>query len=300
MRKKITAIVLSFIFALQITQIVGATEISVDDGILNEVQMDDINPENVEEENCKEVNVVKVGDNITATLDGTILTLSGYGATYDVECNYESSYSRRNDFFENILPQYKSITQIKFSGNITYIGTMFFCAFEGITEINIPNTVTSLGSGVFSSCTKLEKIVYSDSIKKIPSIQLVEIYDEDTTVPNLKEVIIPEGVTELEDAALGGCTALETLILPSTLKKIGNYALSGCRSIEQLSIPDGVKEIGYGALGSTGIESLNWPEDATSMPRYVCGYCKNLKEVIIPNSVIDINLGAFMGCPLLL
>ena len=69
MRKKITAIVLRFIFVFQTTQIVGATEISVDDGILNEVQMEDINPENVEEENCKEENSVKVGDNITAKLE---------------------------------------------------------------------------------------------------------------------------------------------------------------------------------------------------------------------------------------
>ncbi len=52
---------------------------------------------------------------------------------------------------------------------------------------------------------------------------------------NTLNVVIPEGVTEIDSFAFYDCTALKSLSLPSTLKKIGGYAFNSCKSVESIT-----------------------------------------------------------------
>ena len=77
---------------------------------------------------------------------------------------------------------------------------------------------------------------------------------------NVKQIIIPEGVTMLANAVFSGCQNLESVKLPTTLKRIGWYVFSGCPKLESLSICDGLEEIGMGAFGGDcGIKNLVIP-----------------------------------------
>ena len=270
MRKKITAIVLRFIFVFQTTQIVGATEISVDDGILNEVQMEDINPENVEEENCKEENSVKVGDNITATLEGTVLTLHGDGSTYNNEV-IGSAECGKNKLFENL--DYTNINEIKFEGNIKYIGNYFFFGFNSLREICFPEGMESLGRNSLLLCDNLEKISFPSSLKVIPAFRIgneVECYPS----RKLKEILIPDGVKEISDWAFAACENIENITLPDSIEKIGEYAFFDCDSLLSINLSDSITEIGMGIFSN----------------------CKSLQLICIPNTIKVIPSDAFLGC----
>ena len=90
----------------------------------------------------------------------------------------------------------------------------------------------------------------------------------------LEEVIIPEGVTEIEPYAFEDCYSLTYVSLPSTLKTIGRYAFANCEELSDITLPEGLTEIGNDAF---------W-------------YCESLEIVNIPGSVVRIGDEAFADC----
>ncbi len=70
---------------------------------------------------------------------------------------------------------------------------------------------------------------------------------------NLKQVIIPEGVTEIRDCAFDNtftadCPNLEQITIPNGVRLIGRGAFRDCRKLTQIMIPDGVTTIGSDAF----------------------------------------------------
>ncbi|MCF0136244.1 MAG: leucine-rich repeat protein, partial [Lachnospiraceae bacterium] len=110
------------------------------------------------------------------------------------------------------------LTKVEFEAGsaLTTLGNF---AFEGnlFAEINMPLTVTTLGSGCFQNCSKLTKIDLSGyNIEDIPA------------------------------AAFYNCGSLETVILPENLKTIGSNAfMSHVNSLTgTIKIPASVTSIG--------------------------------------------------------
>lgn len=60
---------------------------------------------------------------------------------------------------------------------------------------------------------------------------------------NVSEVIIPDGVTVIDDRAFWGCHNLEKVVLPKSLKRIGSCAFQFCESLTEIVIPDKVSVI---------------------------------------------------------
>ena len=60
----------------------------------------------------------------------------------------------------------------------------------------------------------------------------------------LTSVIIPNGVTIIEDYAFGNCEDLISVTLPDSITDIGNSAFTFCRKLTSVIIPDSVTSIG--------------------------------------------------------
>ena len=61
--------------------------------------------------------------------------------------------------------------------------------------------------------------------------------------PNVTNVVIPNGVTSIEDAAFEGCFNLKTVTIPNGVTFIGYRAFAYCKSLESVTIPNGVTTI---------------------------------------------------------
>lgn len=88
-------------------------------------------------------------------------------------------------------------------------------------------------------------------------------------------VIIPEGVREIQYRAFRYCTALTGITIPKTVTMIGNHAFDGCTSLTEITIPEGVTDIRGGAFrGCTGLKSVILPESlqAVGIDRNAPGY----------------------------
>lgn len=90
----------------------------------------------------------------------------------------------------------------------------------------------------------------------------------------ITEIKLSEGITELGNFSLVGCTAIQTITLPSTLKAIGERVFMDWISLVSIELPDGLCVIGEGAF--------EWND--------------MFSKIVIPKSVTSIADGAFECC----
>lgn len=92
-------------------------------------------------------------------------------------------------------------------------------AFSNSTVSNIllPNTIESIGSGAFEGCTSLTNILIPQGVKTIEQNTF-------SGCTSLTQVVLPEGITEVEDNAFSGCQNLQSVTIPSTIQAISDTA----------------------------------------------------------------------------
>jgi len=136
---------------------------------------------------------------------------------------------------------------------------------------------------------------------------------------NERKVVIPEGVTRIEDGAFKGNKDIVSVDFPLTLTYIGEEAFSGCISLNEIHLAP-IESIGKAAFkGCTALEGLSLGGikfigdesfmDCTHLRTVVIyndceevGFsafknCTSLESVVLPDSVKEICGGAFENCP---
>ena len=76
---------------------------------------------------------------------------------------------------------------------------------------------------------------------------------------DIKEIIIPEGITSIDENAFEGCTNLTTVILPGSLKHIGRNAFVDCKSLKTTVLPESISAIECWGEGRAWKTDLNKP-----------------------------------------
>jgi hypothetical protein len=111
------------------------------------------------------------------------------------------------------------------------------------------------------------------------------------------DVVIPDGVTRIDDMAFTGCTSLTSVVIPEGVTSIGDEAFSHCRSLTSVVIPEGVTSIGKQAFWDcSSLTNVVIPEGVTSIGDSTFSNCKSLTSVVIPESVKSIGAWAFQYC----
>ena len=74
------------------------------------------------------------------------------------------------------------------------------------------------------------------------------------------DVVIPEGVTSINDWAFYDCASLASIVIPEGVTSIGREAFAGCSSLASVVISEGVTSIGDSAFnGCRGLTVENAP-----------------------------------------
>lgn len=129
-------------------------------------------------------------------------------------------------------------TQITFSWGLTVeengVNTATSRSYtNNIVEIEIPGTVTMIGSDAFGPTSH-------ESFSK------------------LEKVTIEEGLTTIENNAFSGCKSLASVTLPNSLKNMKYGVFGGCQNITNIIIPSGVTNIESNAFtGWTSEQTIN-------------------------------------------
>ena len=155
-----------------------------------------------------------------------------------------------------------------------------------VTDLVIPNGVTSIERYVFYNCS------------------------------GLTSVTIPNSVTSIGNSAFYGCSGLTSVTIPNSVTSIGSEAFRVCSSLTSVTIPNSVTSIGSSAFSY--VNNIVYSGTATGSPwgaKCVNGYVDGCLvysdatkttllgcsaaatgEIVIPNSVTSIGYGAFYQC----
>ncbi len=136
-----------------------------------------------------------------------------------------------------------------------------------VTEVVIPEGVTSIGARAFNDCTALVSVSFPSTLRSVGASAFY-------TCGSLEKVELPAGVTSIGDYAFFGCQSLVFASVPGTVSEWGAASFGYCYKLENVTIGAGVTEV----------------------PERTFRDCKALAAVQMPASVKTVGRRAFQGC----
>lgn len=228
-----------------------------------------------------------------------------------------------------------SITALELPEGLTTIRDKALDECSSLTSITLPASVTDLGWSVFENCKNLQTISVAggDSFSSQDGILYNKAQTKLLRCPPKKAgaVLLPEGVTEIQEYAFSGCAAMTAVTLPDSLTVTGRSAFLNCASLKSVRIPKNVTDLNSAFFLCSGLEEilvdaenpnfssengllydkqkttllqcpskksgfLTLPSSVTAIDSWAFDRCAALTSVTLPEGLAEIDTYAFSGC----
>ena len=122
-----------------------------------------------------------------------------------------------------------------------------FADNTSLKYINIPKSVKSIGTRVFSSCPELETITVDEDSEYYTDAGCNTLIEIETGVllRGSNSTVIPDYVTKIDDYAFDKCEELADVTIPDTVTYIGDYAFAYCYALSEINIPAATTYVGF-------------------------------------------------------
>ena len=155
-------------------------------------------------EGCSGLTSVTIGNSVTSIGDGAFDWCSGLTSVNITDiaawCNITFSGIDSNPLYyaEHLYVNNVEVTNLVIPNSVTSIGDYAFSCCSSLTSVTIPNSVTSIGEGAFYRCT------------------------------GLTSVTIPNSVTSIGEEAFRNCTRLSSVTIEADIPPtLGHYVFDG-------------------------------------------------------------------------
>ncbi len=222
-----------------------------------------------------------IPDSVTVFGENVLSQYSG-GIFCDVDSAAAEYISRQGGGFGAVEYLYSMNRyvqfQILFGSNGERTGVALLIAPYDAETFDIPNYVTCIEDGAFYN--RIRNVTIPESVTQIMSYAF-----SDCT--SLSSICIPASVDSIGDYAFSGCTGLTSAQIGSG--KIGKYAFSECSNLVNIEIEPGVRTIdNYAFSNCTSLISITLPDSVTSIGGYAFKGCSNLTDVFLPAEITNI------------
>ena len=263
----------------------------------------------------EEEQTVQVGDNSGFSGDAVIPeSVEHGGKQYSVTTIGENAFSGCSN-----------LTSVTIPVSVTRIRDYAFYNCCGLNSITIPTSINSISIYSFSGCegvTTIKVIVFDESafLNNKLAYKLRRLFDKPIMLVNesgeeIKDFVIPNGITTIELEAFSNCSGLTSVTIPSSVNLIYFNSFYNCNGLTSVIVSIFDKSaflkndlgecISYipndppiVLIDENGEEIKDFviPNDITWIGSSAFRNCSGLTSVNIPNSVTSIGLGAFYNC----
>ena len=227
------------------------------------------------------------------------------------------------------------ITTLYIPDGIVTINDYAFYMCSSLKSVQIPNSLTKIGNDAFYNCN-IDKVIVPDIAAwcgiSFGSTFGGQLYSDENT--EITDLIIPDGVKNINSHAFYGFTNLASVYIPSSVESIGESAFSSCEGLNKVIIPDlgawcsisfdysgsplgcahhiysdkdteifdlvipnGVVTINdYAFKEASFLTSITIPEGVSRIGKYAFQSCNRVTNLYLSEGVKELGLWAFSGC----
>lgn len=173
--------------------------------------------------------------------------------------------------------------------NPLYFAHHLYLNGNEVTNLEIPETVTSISDYAFVGCTGLKTVSIPTSVTAIGSHAFEK--------SGITSIDIPNSVKSIGTYAFANCEELQTAVIPNSIVEIPKCLFQNSSKLKKVSLPNTINTIGYSTFyGCTNLSDIEIPNSVTVIEQSAFEKCSNLSSIVIPNSVKTLNSSAFSEC----
>ena len=143
---------------------------------------------------------------------------------------------------KNVFYNCSRMTQVKIGNGVEFIGANAFNSCTNLSNITLGKGIKEIGQNAFYGCNLLSSVYYDGDVeswcnitfandKSNPILNKFYLKNQNGIYMLLKNLLIPETVTEIKNYAFYRCYSITSLIIPNSVISIGCNAFGGCDAL---------------------------------------------------------------------
>ena len=170
---------------------------------------------------------------MTATITGLEEGTSYSGSLHiPATINYGADVLKVSNIDASAFQNYKGITDVVVPEGVTSIGKAAFYNCSSLLSVSIPSTIETLGYASFRNCTALATVNYNaTNVTTYYNANNSSYYPPFYNVTSIKTFNVGDSVVYIPSYLCYGCSELTTLTFPRSVNSIGTYAFANCTKL---------------------------------------------------------------------